>query len=181
MTRSQLVVALVEALAWPIAVIVLAAMLRKPLLKLLKRLSLRRVKALGVVLEFRERKRTVAAAVLGEQSAVDVAGDESAPMDVLGQPQGAIVVSFSRLEVALKEYLGDQGVDVTGRSTEELVHIALEDDALSANAAEAIRGLAAMRNLAVHDQNEEITADDASEFDALVSAAISALHDTTTG
>lgn len=179
MSVLDFIAALVAALAWPIALIVVVLMLRSHIPAFLR--SLRKFKLSGFEVEL-ERTRAdietaVAVATETETTATDSIEETSPAMAVLGDPTTMILRMHRRLEEELQLRLKAAGVEGTDKkSANQLVALGVAEGIITESAAEAVRGVSVLRNLAAHGRGEKVTASEAAEYVALVEATLFSLR-----
>lgn len=178
MSVLDFIAALVAALAWPIALIVVVLILRSHIPDFLR--SLRKLKLSGFEVELERTRADIesAVAVAAEtQPAVDSYDDAPLASPVLGDPTASILRTHQRLEEDLRRRLQAEGVEsVDNRSAIQLVGLGVSKGIFAESAAEAVRGVSVLRNLAAHGRGAEVTAGEAAEYVALVEATLFALR-----
>lgn len=182
MTNLEFVAAIVEALAWPAAVVVVALVFQSQIKSLFNRekggVSVgpfsvtwegweRAVRADLAAEEADAPKRPTLAPTGGALS------DELAPI-IEVSPGAAIVEAFGRVEYALQQLLGDKAppTAVLGNRIEA----ALKLNLITEETARAIEGLRVMRNLAAHGRTEELTRERAMDYIVLTDAVLYAMR-----
>jgi len=152
MDTSTLIVELVKAGAWPVVIVIMAVMVRKPLTGLVEGLKLKRLRRGDWEADFyeamAETKREVAALPpLADPTTTPKLIDVD---DVLSSPAavGEIIVAWKQIEVAINQAAREAGV--TEVRFPEQIRALAEKGALSEPTVDAIRGLRQLRNLAVH-------------------------------
>jgi hypothetical protein len=152
----QLVVALVQALAWPLVVLVAVLILRPALVELLGREGLRRLKAGPLEAEWeRQISRTEAELDVPPVAPTDLGGLVS---DDLGEvarraPAAAVLEAFARVERELRRVVGPAPA-ADRRGAVSLARLALERELLPKATVRAVEGMAVLRNLAAHGRGE---------------------------
>ncbi len=158
MSELELVAALVRALAWPLAFLVVVLLLRPALVELLGRQGLRRLKAGPLEAEWeRERERTQAelgaGALTGPVPVVH--GHLSEELGELARraPSVTVLEAYARVERELRRLLkGSEVHDVEQLGGIRLARLAADRGLISPASARAVEGVAVMRNLVAHDQ-----------------------------
>jgi hypothetical protein len=110
---------------------------------------------------------------LVEASPVEALDHQVVEMAV-AEPSAVVVAAFSRLEAAMRARVGDSVPAAPDASLMDLLGAAAGNGLVTQQTAEAIEGLAVMRNLAVHGRRD-LTESDAREFIALVDGVLFAL------
>lgn len=172
MSTLQFIAALVASLAWPVTVVLIITLLRSHIPSLL--ISLRKVKVSGFELEL-ERARVEAEAVLTDEDVAvltpSIEKDVSAA--ATADPVGTVIRQFSRVEAELRNQLLKAGInDVNGKSAVQLAATGVREGVFTAAAAETVRGVAVLRNLAAHGRAAELTPDKVAEYEALIDATV---------
>jgi hypothetical protein len=98
----------------------------------------------------------------------------------LGQPTGAIVVAWNRLEMLVRLRLDTLGVNTAALGSAPLLDLALQRGVITDVQHKSLRGLNVMRNLAVHSERA-VEADRADEFLSLAEAMQVVLEITESG
>lgn len=185
----EFVASLVALLAWPLAVVVLVVVFR-PVLAQLAAGGVRRWKAgpAGVEVEYWDRETSEVKASIGQQVP---AGEDLAPVGgslseelaevITVVPSAAVLEAFSRIEAELRRIIAAAGVvpeeQLSRMSARQLSLLGLEHDLITPESANAIEGLAVMRNLAAHGQaNTQLDQTRALEFVHLADAVLFALR-----
>ena len=174
---------LVQSMVWPVAVVVLVILMRKPLGELLSH-RLRWLKAGPVEAEFdreaikvREEVRRIpeVAAAEPRQEPVSLA-EELVPLaDV--SPRAAVLEAFARIEKRLEDLLETAGVPHPKRSGLALARLASSHNLISSETRDAVEGLSTLRNLAAHSPRDDIGVDRARDYVAMADAVLYAIRD----
>lgn len=178
MSCRELIASLVNSSAWPVAVIVLVLILRKPLVSLLndpKRIKRIKAGPSGFEVELFDEKLNEA-----KETATDVRleteleapeasgywshrlGSSSfmAEMEGLARisPRAAILEAFTRLEVVLRLTLSEIATDHRGRPAPayRLIDRAVELEMISPQEASLVQELRILRNSVAHTQDAKI-------------------------
>jgi hypothetical protein len=177
---EQFISSLVHALAWPGAVVALTIVFRRQLAKLLDSDRLRRLRAGPVDLVFDRQLAKVEESVARELPA---AGEQpellaSELRDTAAvAPATAVLEATSRLERELAALIQDGGEwVVAGTGLVALAHQALDHDLITPETANAVKGIAVLRNLAAHDHMSRLSPAQAEEYLSLVDATIFAVR-----
>ncbi|WP_091366137.1 HepT-like ribonuclease domain-containing protein [Geodermatophilus telluris] len=161
MSATELVVELVKALAWPLAVVVLVLLLRPFIAD-----RLTDFEAFGVRAQFREL--TEEAQRSAEQAAETSTGQGSEPSpDAITSvdedlyvaaerdPTKAIIAAYERVVDKVRERLAAAGLRAPeSNSGLQLARIGHDSGVIDASTAEAIRSMAELRNRVVHGRKE---------------------------
>ena len=185
----EFVASLVGSLAWPIAVVVLVIVFR-PVLSQLASGGVRRWKAgpAGVEVEYWDheklevteaiRKQVPAGAKIPALPAGESTIDDLTEI-AQSTPRAAVVEAFIRIESELTQILKGAGLlaDARPMGARQLALMALDHDLITAESANAIEGLAVMRNLAVHGGDDgQLDQQRAIEYLHLAEAVLFALR-----
>jgi hypothetical protein len=190
MNRLQFISSLVQALAWPAAVVVLALIVRRPLGLVLGG-PVRRCKAgpSGVEVEYWDRhaeevrsklQQAVEAQVQDEAPAATAAAmnlpDELKPLADIA-PAAVILESYARIEQQLRELLRSaQALPDRPVGAWRLARLAEERGLIRPDTKEAIEGLTVLRNLVAHGQApSDLDRPRALQYAALADAVLFAL------
>jgi len=181
---GQFVASIVQSIAWPVAMVVLALTFRTPLTELIQRLTAIKGPGVEVVAEAR---LSAASAVV---SAVADSVHESrvgAPQDQFGfehlwalaetQPASAVLQAYEVVEIVLRGILGapELGSGDNYLPT-KAVRVAAEKGLVEESSIAAVDGLAVLRDLVVHGGAGDVTSQKAGEYVSLVFATVYALR-----
>jgi hypothetical protein len=176
MSASQLVVSLIQALAWPLVALVALVLFRRELSRLLARVE--HLKAFSVEAQFGHQlvdlKQILqsTAAKQAEQPMGTLLVDQLGPVAKLA-PATAVVDAYTRVEEALRERLARKGVTkVYQTSAPELVRLAAESNLLPPQTIQAFLGLSVLRNLAIHAGDTEVSPEKAMQYLALADGVL---------
>jgi hypothetical protein len=175
-SAEQFISSLVHALVWPLVVVALAFTFRRQLAKLVEA-PVHRLKAGPFEVEFDRVLATVAENVEGDTAAAGESDltTELTPLASLA-PASAVMEASARLERELREKLQEADiVDPRGGLT-RLAREATEHQLITPETANAIKGIAVLRNLAAHGHMEEISTERALEYVNLVAAVLYVLR-----
>jgi hypothetical protein len=169
----------ISSVAWPVAVLVIALLFRKPLIGALA--SSRGALSAGPVRLEWERRAEEVKTDLSRQPLI--AGGQRGDAERLAEvadvsPVGVVVESFGQIEKALRTALDERGIEVPRRnwSVRRLAQVAEEQGVITPDTKDAIDGLSVMRNLAAHGGEEDISPDRAREFLALSHGVLFAIQ-----
>lgn len=177
------VASLVQSAVWPVAVVVLVILMRKPLGEALSH-RLRRLKAGPVEAEFdreaievREEVRRIpeVAAAEPRQEPVSLA-EELVPLADIS-PRAAVLEAFARIEKRLEDLLETAGIPHPQRSGLALARLASSHNLISSETRAAVEGLSTLRNLAAHSPRGDIGVDRARDYVAMADAVLYAIRD----
>jgi hypothetical protein len=185
-STGELVVRIVEALAWPVMALAGVVLLRKPIAAWLERDPPSRVKAGPLELEWDRVAAKTEEAVKAELDGhlpTSTAGDnmpriaeELAPA-VEQTPFVAIEEAYVTLERELRQTVGSvEGVDTLIMRPVGLARLGGRLGRINPDVIKTVEGLSVMRNLAAHGRGPEITSERAREYVTLVDAALNALR-----
>ncbi len=186
MDTKQFIASLVSSLAWPATVSFALWLFRKQLAQLLTG-PIRRWKAGPVEVEYdrivsRVEARIEPAEAAGP-AAVEVPPAAESVVAELEQyahtwPSGSVIEAFSRVEYELRERLRAAGTDESDLRKYGgvmLARRAAADGIITRTTAEAVEGIAVLRNLAAHGGPGEVTQERALEYLALVDGVLFAI------
>jgi hypothetical protein len=183
MSGLQFVIDFVRALVWPVAILAIVIVLRRPIVDILMQLAsgLRRLRAGQSDAEFDR----VAGQMKAELTAsVSACGSGGAGIPVLlrfagaaeDDPASAVAQAFGSVEVALRELLGSSGKLVpvgTGDPT-AVARFARDQGLVPESVVRAVDGAVALRNFAAAD-TARVTRDHAVKYLALIDALLYAI------
>ena len=173
----EFITAMTTALAWPVLVLVLVLVLRKPLSELIPLLE--RLKYKDLELDFTRRVREVASdaeAILAP--AVPRPVDEDLEELAAIYPRGAVIESWLRLEKAAAEAARTTGLDLTTRdlrSPSKLVGALERAHIIDKRKAAVLHELRNIRNAAAHASDIALSPSTAREYVETASRLASAL------
>jgi hypothetical protein len=175
----QFVASLVNSLAWPLAVVVIALVFRVQIRRLMTG-QLRRLRAGPVEMEFDRLLSEVGVELATPKTTAPPNSDGGSPLidefaDVaLVSPLAAVLDGHAAVEQALRELIAKVDPGQAGRKvgTARLTSTALAKGLITPETAKAIEGITVMRNLAAHGQANEVTSERARGYLALVDAVL---------
>ena len=180
MRFPDFLVGLADAAAWPLVVLVLILILKKPLLELIPLIE--NIRYRNFEISFNRRLANVELqfgfrrTFYGHDRVLfKVMQDASA------HPRGAIIEAWVEIEKAMVELQRTSEIEMRPwrtRSYAQLARVLLESEMINSELAEAIRELWTMRNQAAHASELAITEDLALRYVALASRVISELRET---
>jgi hypothetical protein len=162
----------VNSLAWPVVALILAAIFRKPLLKILSQ-GLRRLKAGPVELEWSDLVSKAEESLPADKA---VALDGSTRLPYVGDlvivadqsPAAAVLMAFARIESALRNAVGQVGTrPILGMNA--LIRQAIATGLIPESLAAGLYDMREARNKAAHG----VDVNDISKFQALEYLALS--------
>jgi hypothetical protein len=157
-----------QALAWPVSLAVVLLLYRDSLLKLATRLINVKMGDFEATFssEARQVEEIIAEAKKGLPAPPVVENTELFEL-ARTSPSGAILEAWLRIERKLIELASSVGQDASRMPTLRLISLLAEKQVINGYVADSLRGLTAMRNLAVHAVETEVTTAKAVEFVAL--------------
>lgn len=165
----------IAAVAWPLTVLVIAVMFRKPIIEALAAAA-GRVKAGPFELEWKRSVSTVEADLgLPPSISEGEIGGAAGKLDELAEesPMAAIVEAYGGLENTLRSLLADHGQEADEKwNVLTLARAAHQHGLVTAETLKAIEGLDILRNLAVHGRPEDLSSKRAHEFVALTQGVL---------
>jgi hypothetical protein len=183
MSGLQFIVEFVKALAWPVAIVAIVVILRRPIVDILMQLAsgLRRLRAGQSDTEF---DRIAGQAKAELTATVSAGGQDAAAVPVLlrfaaaadDDPAAAISQSFGSVEAALRDLLGSSGKLVpvgTGDPT-AMARFARDQGLVPESIVRAVDAVVTLRNSAAADP-QRVTKDQAVKFLGLVDALLFAI------
>lgn len=191
MDGFQFVSAVIGSLAWPVAIIVLVLLLRRPLVKMLSERPVKLFEAgpTGVKVEYFDEKIEEARSELEEARAErgDLKGAAPAPFDTSAarddfmyemeqlakvSPSAVILESFARLERVLREALEPQspGNHAPGRlsSIRQLARQAVDQRLIAPSELAALDDVTVLRNVVAHRRAVELDEERALAYASLI-------------
>lgn len=154
-----------QALAWPVSLAVVLLLYRKSLLQLVSRLI--GVKMGDFEATFSSETRQVEEIVAEAKRSLPPAPaiDNSELLELAKtSPNGAILEAWLRIERRLIELAASVGQEATRMPTLRLISLLAEKQVINGYVADSLRGLTAMRNLAVHAGDAEVSTARAVDF-----------------
>ncbi|HEX5308254.1 MAG TPA: hypothetical protein VFW38_04165 [Solirubrobacteraceae bacterium] len=202
MDTKQFIASLISSLAWPGAVIAVVLLFRKQLAGLLTGGPLKRLKAGPVELEFDRIAATVearlevaepgaaeappapagVAQIEGVRDAARQALHGSALRDLAERaqvwPPGAVIEGFMLVEAELRELVeaAEESSDGFRLGAAQLARRAVQHGVITPSTAEAVDGIAVMRNLVAHGGEREVTEERAIDYLTLVDGVLFAIR-----
>jgi hypothetical protein len=179
---EQFIASLVNSLAWPAAVAVVAVTFRRQIGALLSS-SLKRLKAGPVEFEF-DRVIASAEANLGLEAGT-AATAETRQFSAVGDlapiaqasPTAAVLEAHSRLEHELRQLTNDVRTEGDRpQGAVGLARLALEHGLITPETESAIVGVTTLRNLTAHGRQADVSVERAMDYLALVDGALYALR-----
>jgi hypothetical protein len=171
--RFTFIAEMTKALAWPVVTVVVALLARKPVKLLIEGVRLQKLKVAGWEAEFgkleakvQEQVAELPVAAAANSTPSVTASMTSADADALAIIVGNWVELERRVLGAARERFGDQAEKHFPQALNQL----LQEHVVSAATVEALRGLQAMRNLAVHAPDEKTLAGRVPHFTSLAQA-----------
>lgn len=180
MKTFEITVNLIQALAWPIATLVIALIFQRPIKQLLVTHagSLRRLRVGPVEAEWNDQLPTVQTdtlVALANESPTRQLLRNYYAKDAERNPKHAILQAYCNVEESLREMVGGPSGSITysshGGPTElvrEVQALGIVDDAT----VRAVDGIAILRNMVAHESDEVVTVQQALDYLALVDAVI---------
>lgn len=173
---ANAVIGLLEALAWPVAVVIIAFLFRKELREAFRRLS--RLKYRGLEADFgrelekaeEEAESGVLPSVTEERQLLEGPTDVSHFLDVAEvSPQAAVLVAWPEVEEAVWKASERIGLDIPQRTPPfRLMRFMVEKEAITPEMRGLYNRLRRLRNEAAHAQDFEISTDEAERYVQLV-------------
>lgn len=174
MNTREFIASLIDSLAWPLALVIVALIFRPQIVDLLSK-GLTRMKAGPFEAEWTRAEQRIPNAIRAKTAprTPDSVSRETADVS----PRAAILTRFDevieQLADAVTERLGDQP---DGQSAGELIDVAQSAGMIDAGTKQALVGINVMRNLTAHGPEREIDAEKVVEFMALADATEYAMN-----
>jgi hypothetical protein len=178
---EQFISSLVHALAWPCTVVGLAWLFRGQLQQMFS-VPLERLQGPGFDARF--GKQMLKVEKIAEE--LPEAKEQPEPPEPLlsseleetaeVSPATAVLEATERLERELATLIQDAEWIVAGRGLVALARQALDLDLITPETANAVKGIAVLRNLAAHDRMSRLSSAQAQEYLSLVDATIFAVR-----
>jgi hypothetical protein len=168
-----------QSLAWPLSVLLIVVVLRKPIGAALQRVSKARVGP--VEAEFdqelaevrKEVQRSTPPAQTGREAPMAPSLPEELDRLAEASPRAAVLEAFARIETRLRELLAEAGVEVREpQSGVALARLASRHGLVSDETLNAVEGLSVMRNLAAHQPTDDLSAERARDYLTLADAIL---------
>jgi hypothetical protein len=174
----------IAAIAWPVAVLVIAVMFRGPITEMLSG-QLGRMKAGPFEVEW-QRTLSEVETELGQEPPV-VQAPPTAPDTGLSAelepvasraPAAAVLEAYARVEGSLREVLEGRGIDEarTQRGAVGLARLAQSHGLITEETMQAIEGLSVLRNLAAHGRAGDVSPKRARDYLALADGVLFAIR-----
>jgi hypothetical protein len=183
MSPLEFIAQMTQALGWPLSVIVIVALLRRPISRMLTDRPPSAIKAGPFELIWETLISKAETDVPGLPSS-ETAPESSVRAELEGEanaaPSIAVLAAYAGLERELQRMLA--ATDLTtneiqqARSAVHLARLAYRKDMITAETLNAIATVAVLRNLVAHGAGSEITSQQASEYLALIDAVMYALR-----
>ncbi len=156
----------IHSAAWPFTLVVLAFVFRREIVSLIPKLS--EASLLGTGWKFAQKEAEAATLVAAHDAPATAHLLADLPA---GMPErvGRVVQAWGEIEGWLRDRVRPEGINPTP-DVRELIEAALRQGKLTSAQAESVRGLYAMRNLAVHGRASEVTETRVQEFLTLAGA-----------
>jgi len=182
---EQFIASIVHALAWPLTVGVLAWLFRRQLREMLS-VPLERLQGPGFDARFGKQMQKVEKIAEEFPEAMEQPAQPERPEPLLASeleetaevsPAAAVLEATERLERELTTRIRDAGGWVfSGGGLVSLARQALDANLMSPETANAVQGIAVLRNLAAHDRMSRLSPAQAQEYLSLVDATIFAVR-----
>lgn len=170
-----------QALAWPVSLAIVLLLYRGSLIQLITRLV--GVKMGDFEATFAIESQQVAESVAEAKKSLPptLAIENNALLELAkASPRAAILEAWLRIERRIIALAGSLDQEATKLPTHRLISRLAEMQAINGYVADSLRGLVAMRNLAVHAGDFEITPAKATDFISLAGTIENLLSDPAT-
>ena len=184
MSGVEFVSVTIGQLAWPVAIVVLASILRGPLGRLFETSDVKSVEAStsGVKFTFERTLTDIEGDFTSDNLRHSSETDDSASEEFRAEmaavvpisPRAAVLETYARLEQLLRESL--QYVDERPLTMSHVVNLAIEQELLEAGEATVFQGLNALRIAIAHDPEATITPTDAHRYIRLAADTADAIR-----
>jgi hypothetical protein len=162
-----------RALAWPIALVVVSFIFKRPICGLLEGIRLSRIKKgewsadfAAAANEVRAELPTPVQDALKPSTTRLLSEETKLLVDVA--PAAAISQTWNQLESRVADIAA--GANINQKRLPELLRALVDKGVIKPSVADSILGLRNMRNLAVHAPSDRLTSDQAHEFTTMVEA-----------
>jgi hypothetical protein len=161
-----------QALAWPMAVVVLGVLYRKSLQSILDGVRLRQFKKGDWEANFEIGRQEVRALTFETTHGQAPESPHLKEIESLARtsPDGAILSAWKEVETEVMMLADRAGIK--GRSFPDILNALQARGAIETSTKDSIIGLRNLRNLAVHSPPREITTERAQEFATMANAAV---------
>lgn len=189
MSLLQFIANMTDSLAWPLVVVVLGLVFRRPvgqfLTQALAEGSLKRIKAGPFEAEWERLVAETEDKVKAARPAAEYpsSSDESLTTEFASEastaPAAAVLDGYAAVERQLRSML-DGVVEPTKTAKmggSRLARLAMQHELISAASVRAVEGIGVLRNLAAHGGAREVTPDRAVEYLALVDGVLFAVSE----
>jgi hypothetical protein len=173
----------IAALAWPVTVLIIALVFRRPLTAVLEG-QLGRMKAGPFEVEW-QRTLSEVETELGREPPIAQAasapeGGLSAELGAEAKraPQIAVLEAHARVEGALRDLLegSEQAATTFQMGAVALARMAREEGLITEETAQAVEGLSVLRNLAAHGRAGDVSTERAQDYLALADGVLFAIQ-----
>jgi len=173
----QFVASLVSSLAWPVAVVIVAIVFRAPIGEMIKRLEHVKSPLFEGWAKATAETRVALATGPSAGSTTGVRGSLTEKFADLAatSPAGAVVMGWIEVEKLLSAKMVATGLPEQKFSGVRAPDAALQAGLISQETAEAIRGLATLRNLAAHGRVDDLDHERAMDFLTLADGVMFAI------
>lgn len=178
MNSLEFIAKMTEALAWPLIVLVLVVLLRKPLLQLvpsMRKLKFRQFEAefnQEVRQEVRKIEREVAEEIPASETAITT--DNAALFELVKfAPKSAVIEAWVMVETAAKQLIAAKGhaLNYDTATPYRLIERVLEEDTgVAKRKIKIFNELRQLRNKIVHADNYQLSSEQAAEYVRLAQA-----------
>lgn len=168
MEIMNFIAALVEAMAWPLAIFILLLLFRKPITELLARIT--KISHNGTTIDLGTLKD------LPTETADSIEIDERAQNAILRDPRAAIIEAWIRLEWAARDILQGLGVPGHPGSPAQVIRNLQDRQLLQGSLYELLSELRHVRNMAAHQLEMDIDEEYAREYVELTERAIASIR-----
>lgn len=182
MSGFELIAQLVTALAWPVAALLIAFVLKKPLARMLGHRPPSRVKAGPFEMTWDEglaKAETELQAVVppdpAAKSGASIREELSSEVEVA--PAVAVLEAHATVERELRSILWDvEPEHASSMGAVGLARLAAQKGKITPETANAVEGITVLKNLTKHDQSREVTPDRAADYVSLADAVLYAIR-----
>lgn len=168
METLSFIAALVEALAWPLAIVFLLFLFRSRISELVSRIT--RISHNGTRIDLAPLQE------LPTQTAESIEIDERAQDAITRDPRAAVIEAWIRLEWAARDILQELGVVGYPKSPVQLIRTLQDRQLLQGSLYELLMELRQVRNMAAHELDMDIDAGYAREYVELTERAIASIR-----
>ena len=169
------VAAIFAAVAWPIAVALIAIVFRKPLIELIARITTISHNQTRIDMAPLEES-SAAAEIAGSLTIDDSQSDSRADSTIASAPRAAIIEGWIRVESAAWEALARKRITPERRSRSQMLHMLRDQKLLDPALLRLVRDLMMTRNRAAHESDLDISPEAARRYVDIADQVVATLN-----